>query len=516
MDQLIQQVLDACRAMWRRRWIGIGVAWLVAIAGAGMLALTPDRYEATARVYVDTKTVLRPLLKDVTVEPDLDQTVGLLARTLITRPNVELLVRRTNLETPDMSPLEHDRLIDSLLKEIKLTAVGRDNVFNFTYRDTTPDRARLMVKNLVSLFLESETGSKRADADAAREFIDEQINSYEARLAEAEDRLKEFKLRNLGVSDASGKDYFTRMSTLTDDMSKLNVELMAAQQSRDALRRELGGETMSLIPDVVPAGPTVIPVTEFDARLNEQHKQLDELLRRFTDLHPDVVATRRLIARLEDDKQKQLDALRKAAESRPARAQTNANPAQQQIKLALAESEAQVASVRVRANNTQAQLAQLRASATRVPQIEAELKKLNRDYEVIRGAYQTMVSKREKAALSEDVDSTRGAQFRVIDPPRSGRQPVFPNRPALAPVVLFLALVAGAAAAFLAVQVLPTVDNPRVLRIATQRPILGSVSLLMNDAMLRGARRARFGFGSALGSLLVVAGIWIAWVSVHV
>ena len=67
MDQLIQQALEILRGMWRRRWIGVAVAWLVGIAGAVALMLLPDRFEASARVYVDTKTVLRPLLRDLTV-----------------------------------------------------------------------------------------------------------------------------------------------------------------------------------------------------------------------------------------------------------------------------------------------------------------------------------------------------------------------------------------------------------------------------------------------------------------
>ena len=92
MDQLIPQALEIGRAMWQRRWLGIAVAWLVAILGAAGLAMVRDRFEASARVYVDTKTVLRPLMRDLAVEPDLDQTVGLLARTLINRPNVELLL----------------------------------------------------------------------------------------------------------------------------------------------------------------------------------------------------------------------------------------------------------------------------------------------------------------------------------------------------------------------------------------------------------------------------------------
>lgn len=513
MAMLLQQLLDICRAIWRRRWLGLVVAWLVAIGGAAALTLLPDRFEASARVYVDTKSVLRPLLHDLTVEPDVDRTIELLARTLITRPNVEVLVSRSNLAPPEMPKAQRDRIIDSTMREIRVTNPGRDNIFTFSYRDTTPERARFVVQNLVALFLESDTGMKKVDAESARAFVDEQIKSYEARLTEADDRLKEFKLRNLGLSDIQGRDYFSRMSTLSDEMSKLSLELRAAEQSRDALKRELGGETVSLIPDVLPtASPTRLP--EFDARLEAQNRQLDELLRRFTDQHPDVVATRRLIARLEEEKATQMEVLRKAAESKP-KAPASANPVQQQIRLALAESEAQVASIRVRAGDTKAKLAQLRAAASREPQIEAEMKKLNRDYEIIRNAYQTMVSKREKAALSENVDATGSTQFRVIDPPRASLRPIFPNRQTLALFVLLVALTAGAAAAFLMVQMVPTIDNPGLLRNATQRPFLGSITLLANDDTLRQARGARLGFGSALGSLILVGGAWIAWISLQ-
>ena len=167
-----------------------------------------------------------------------------------------------------------------------------------------------------------------------------------------------------------------------------------------------------------------------------------------------------------------------------------ANSTQQQIRLALAQAEAEVASLRVRAGDMQARLAQLRASATRVPQIEAEMAQLNRDYEVIKGAYQTMVSRREKAALSEDVDATRSAQFQIIDPPRTAPQPVFPNRPALSVLVVFLALVAGIAGTFLAANLSPTFDSARLLGEATHRKVLGSVSMVMNaDHHTAGAGR---------------------------
>ena len=111
MEHLKTQILEVTRAMWRRRWIGVLVGWLVAVLGAIGLSMLPDRFEASARVYVDTKSVLRPLMRDLAVEPDLDQTVGLLARTLITRPNAEALL---------------DKLTDTAvgLWEVFLGAVG--------------------------------------------------------------------------------------------------------------------------------------------------------------------------------------------------------------------------------------------------------------------------------------------------------------------------------------------------------------------------------------------------------
>lgn len=508
MSEVLSLVHSALARMWRRRWIGVLVAWLVGVGGIVGLLRTPDRYEATARVFVDTKSVLKPLMRDLAVEPDVDQTVSMLAKTIITRPNIERLVSR--LEFRPVPDLERERLIDALQREIKISGSGRDNVFGFSYRDQDPVRAKAVVERLVSLFVESDLGAKARDVESAREFIDQQIRTYEVRLAEAETRLKDFKVRNLGIADSSGKDYFTRMSALTEELGRINVELNAAVQSRDALKRELTGEDFILLPDAVNH-PSMQATPELDARLETQRRQLDELLRRYTDLHPDVLATRRLIARLEEQKEKELDQRRKSADSKGISRPVTANPVYQQIRLALAEAEASVAALRVRSADLQGRVAQLRASAARVPQVEAELAQLNRDYDIIRRNYEALVARRETAALSEDVDATRLANFRIIDPPRSSPRPVFPNRMTLAPILLLLSIASGAAASLLFAQLVPTFNSVADLRIATQRTVLGAVSALVTDDTRRRGRTRGVAFGLATVSLVVVYALWIAW-----
>lgn len=514
MDELIAQVQATARSMWRRRWIGVLVAWIVAAIAAVALWRTPDRYEATARVFVDSKSVLKPLMQDLAIEPDIEQTIGLLAKTLINRPNIELLMRKARLETPEMTQADRDQLIEKLTKTIKLTGIGRDNVFSFSYRDTDPVRARTVVENLVALFVESDLGAKARDTESARDFIDQQIRTYEARLIEAENRLKEFKLRNIDLTNTAGSDYFARIAALTEEVNKLTLDLRAAEQSRDALKRELSGENTSLLSDV-PAEVAVPATAELDSRIDSQKRQLDDLLRRYTDLHPDVVATRRLIARLEEQREQEIEAARKkAAQTRPGRS-ASANPVIQQVKLALAESEASVAALRSRLADMQGRLAQLRNTASRVPQVEAELAQLNRDYDIVRQNYEALVARREKASMSEEVDNTRLAKFRVIDPPRTAEKPVFPNRLALVPVALIGALLAGVVATFLMTQLVPTLNSARALRELTQRPVLGSVSMRLPQSMARLAWREHAAFASAVTGLVVVYGAWMAWMASH-
>src|SRR5512147_259791 len=275
MDEFLIQILTALRGMWRRRWIGLAVAWAVAVIGAVVLLRIPDRYEATARVFVDTQTVLKPLMAGLAVQPNVDEQISMLARTLIARPNIEKIIRSTDLDVTATTQIEKDKLLDSVTQRIKFLSVGRENIYSISYQDVNPERSKRVVQDLLSLFVESGVGNKRRDSEGARRFIDEQIKGYEKKLEEAENRVKEFKLKNLGFTGTgTGGDYFTRMNAAQEELAKGRLELRAA------LKRELVGEDPVMLPDT--ASSMSSPSTEFDVRIADQKKLLDELMRRYT------------------------------------------------------------------------------------------------------------------------------------------------------------------------------------------------------------------------------------------
>ena len=81
MDDVIRQAGVMLKAAWSYRWVGVAVAWLVGVIGAGVVLRVPDKYEASARIYVDTQSILKPLMAGLAVQPNVEQQVMMLSRT---------------------------------------------------------------------------------------------------------------------------------------------------------------------------------------------------------------------------------------------------------------------------------------------------------------------------------------------------------------------------------------------------------------------------------------------------
>ncbi|AKJ29908.1 XrtA system polysaccharide chain length determinant [Caldimonas brevitalea] len=512
MNEFVRQAAGVLYDVWQRRWIALGVAWLAAVLGGAIVFIVKDRYEATAQIYVDTQTVLKPLMAGLAFQPDIDQQVRMLARTLVSRPNVEKLVDNRDIGLMPPEGSQRERVINSLMTKIRVTPSGGGNLYTISYRDTEGERAHRVVENLVNLFVEASIGGKKRDSQEASRFIDEQIEEYEGKLIEAENRLKDFKLRNFGVSGMSNQDYFARMSALADEVSRLRMELDAAERSRDALKRELNSEEPQLPPEaMLPAtGPVV---SELDARLDSQRRQLDDLLRRYTEDHPDVISARRTIASIEQQKKLEAEARASRGAGKPVAA---TNPVFQRLRVALAEAEAKVAALRGQLNAQESRLQQIRSVAGRVPQVEAELAQLNRDYDVIRKNYEQLVARREAASLGVKIDqSSQLTDFRMVEPARVSPSPVFPSRKVLALLVVLAAAGVGCAAAFALTRLYPSFGDEKTLRELTRRPVLGSVAVVLTPERSMLERRQRLQFAGATGVFLLVNMAWVGWVALH-
>jgi len=522
MQEILAQVTGIARGMWRFRWAGVLVAWIVAVVATVVVFRIPNQYEASARIYVDTQSILKPLMAGLAVQPNIEQQIGMLSRTLISRPNLEKLVRMADLDLGASTKTQQDKLYEDLAKDIRIASTSRDNLFTLSFNDSDQDKAKRVIQSLVSIFVESSLGASRKDTDSARVFLDEQIRNFEAKLEEAEARVKEFRLRNLEMQTPDGTDSAARLAGLSRQLEDARLQLREAENARDSAKAQLAGQQSGKQPDALPdllaQADVAVATPELDARITDLKRGLDGLLQRFTDKHPDVQSTQRLIRDLEAQREREVAAKKKelaAARAKGGGLPENQSMAAQELSRMLAASEVQVAALKARVSEYAGRLDAARTALRTAPQLEAEAAQLNRDYEITKKNYDNLVARRQAATMSGDLESAAGvADFRLIDPPRVSPKPVSPNRLMLLPLVLLAAVAGGMFTAFAASQLRPAFHDVGELRQKTGLPLLGVVSIVLTDVDRRRERMDRLRFFGASGSLVLLFAAGLAVMAV--
>jgi len=195
-----------------------------------------------------------------------------------------------------------------------------------------------------------------------------------------------------------------------------------------------------------------------------------------------VISLKETIARLQDEQKKTAP---KAAASvladpdpgKRALATLDMNPVYQNMKIALSQADADLAELRGQISGLEATVAQLRSRVDTIPQVEAQLAQLNRDYEVNRAQYTQLVQRLESARISQQADqSTDNVKFRIVEPPTAPLAPASPNRPLLVTFIFLAAIGASLVVAYLTAQLRPAFGNRDQFEKVTGIPVISSIS----------------------------------------
>ncbi|WP_428531250.1 XrtA system polysaccharide chain length determinant [Rhodopila sp.] len=462
------------RAAWRRRWLAVMVAWLLCGLGWAAVYSIPNQYESSARLYVDADAVLTPLLHGLAADTAPSSQLEILQRTLLSRPNMEKLVSKTDLDLSINSAADRDRLLTRLANEIKVNPQTK-NLFTITYRDKSPELAHDVVQTLLTIFVESATGGSRADMENARRFLEQQIKSYEQQLRAAEQRRADFRARYIEVLPADNSPNVPALEGARNQVEALDGRLQDALAARAALKKEVDSTPPMLVTEAGglgggPAGRST---------LQEAEDQLRVLLLKDTDQHPDVIAQRKLIESL-----RHAPADRAAPTANGTRTPTLTarrsvpNAVYDQLKVKLVDADAAVVSLQRQRDDAVRYRDRLEKVQHEQPGLIAEYQNMDRDYSVLRQKYEELLERLQSANIAQAADTQADkVKLQVIDPPRVPRLPVAPNRMLLVTGVLLGALTAGVGITVLLAQLdrsFATIDDLRGLGL----PVLGGISIL--------------------------------------
>src|SRR6185437_871170 len=307
--------------------------------------------------------------------------------------------------------------------------------YGITYQDVSQQRALRLVQLLMESLINETLGGSRQGSVRAQEFLKTQIADYQKRLEASEDRLAAFKSQHLGVLPTQqGGGYFDQLQKENQTIEDLKTQLLVAQSQR----RELH----------------------------------NELLLKYTDKYPDVIAAQEQLAALKRRRAQELSALRRGDANAAALSGVSASPVYQSIQLALNKVNVGIADLTTELSEHQRKAQELQDLLNKTPQLEAQYAALSRDYEINKSQYAKLLASYDKARLGEQAGNAGQVRFELVQPPAVSYEPVWPQRPKLLTMVLILALGAGGALAYALNHLRPVVGSPMALRQLAGVPVV--------------------------------------------
>lgn len=523
MRELIEKLLQQVRGSWRFRWVAFVMAWALALGGWAFVYFMPNIYEAQTEVYVDTDSILRPLLAGLTVQNNLQNHVRMMRLALLSQPNLEEVARKTDLSLKARDEQQMLGIEQALRSKISITNRRNDNLYTISYKATDVHQAKTVVQALLNIFMEHSLSSSQTDNAGAQSFLKTQLDDYKKKLDTAEQKLANFKKQHIGEMPNQGRGYFDRLQSAISKVGDTQTQLRVAETRRDELEKASQGEqpTFAFTPSAPLQnslqsrnGEINQPLTPLQREIKSLQMKLDTMLLQYTNQYPGVIELKKQIAMLQEKARHEPHlTTRRYATNQPALTlgsqqtdQPQLNPVYQDTLMSLNEANANVASLKEELKQDQAQVATLRSKVNVIPEVEAQLQSLTRNYSVMRDRYNKLLQRYEEAQLANNANAASDqVKFRIINPPFVDPQPVGPNRARYLSVVLLFALVAGGAFAFFLHQIRPVFMDARQLRQVTGLPVIGTVTRVWVSSKRRaGIPISLAGFAGGLATLILL------------
>lgn len=481
LADLPRPVIRYVVGLWRRRWIVVFGAWAAALALWFLIWLLPDKYESRAQVFVETETILQPVMNGVTARPDYEARVDVMRQQLLSRPNVEEVVYRSGLDKTVKAGSDVERrvkmegLVDWVAGAIRIDS-PKDRYFVITYQNGDREMARRVVDAVVNLLIEQDLGASLQDKEEARRLLETEIRRFDARLKEKENAIAEFRrvhAEELSVAEGNNR----RADDMASELQRTSEQL-ATEERQVATLRALLAQT---------------PRTSSGDELGQLKVQLAQLRSQYNENYPDIQNLKARIGQLESGV-----------------AGLPGNPEYRRLAAELSTSEAQITALRARETALRGEQAALSVTLGQAPAVQIELQRLDRDKTQTEKQYNELLERRDRLALTTSLGAGgQGVEYKVFERPTAALRPVSPPRLLLILGAFVAALGAGAALALVLTFLDRTFSQTETLEQKFGLPVLGSLSTV-SSAYTRALRKKDvLRLGGALAGLAALMLVYL-------
>lgn len=433
----------------RRRWLIILPFCLAMLVGIVLAVKLPRIYEASTLVLIQPQRVSEKIVSPV-VGGDIETRIRSLSQQIMSRSNLERIIDKFKLfsEPESKNMLVEDKL-DSLRGRITVEAGGRSrsikdtNSFSITFRDRAPQNAMRLANGLAALFIDENLSDREGVAVGTTDFLDAELETTRKRLEEQEQLLKTYRERNMGELPEQLDANLRILDQLSQRLTQKEENLRGSRVSLVALESEMAIKLGALAAAGQPSNQTM---NEDLMSPDQLRDKLANLRASYTEQHPDVVRLKTKIEKIEKGQRVIEEPKGSAPAGGYAAAQLSAELVRQKTILL-----GNIGALENDISRLNQEIREYKRRIEIIPKREQELLTLKRDYDNIKGSYNSLLNRKLEAGIGVNLEKKqKGEQFQIIDVARLPEKPVFPDLPRLFLITIAAGLGLGAGLSLLA------------------------------------------------------------------
>ncbi len=441
MTQLISFYMQL---LLRRSPVLISLVAVFALFGVAYALSLPNRYEASARLLVESPQIPDELAAS-TVQTTTAEQLQLISQRLMTRANLIDIANKFDVFAPGDGgdPLPPDQVVRNMRASTTIGQSVRRNAANhmdISFEADNPEAAAAVVNELVTRVLDDNVRIRTTRAGNTLEFFEQEVDRLSAELAQQSGRISEFKSKNSGSLPESLNLRLTREAALRERILGLEREFKSIEEQRERVTKAFEATGRIEAPEA--------QLTPEQRQLRSLETELASALAIYSETNPRVTVLRTRIEQLEKVVAGQSDV-------------NSVSPTNSVYDLTVAEFDARAQTTRGQLEDANTELASLRQAIEQTPKTAIGLETLERDYRNIQGQYDSAIKRLSQAATGEQIELTaKGQRITVVENAIPPTHPTSPNRKVIA-MAGGMAGVAAAAGLFALLELLnSTIRRP--------------------------------------------------------
>ena len=416
--------------------------------------------------------------------PTPDDRINTLSQQVLSRTNLETVINDFGLFTGSDDRFRYlEEKVDNLRERISVNISSdrrsENDAFSISFQDKDPENVMKVANALASYFIDENLRLREAQAVGTSDFLEAELQNMKTRLEDVESQLKRYRESYMGELPEQLDSNLRILDRLQEhfgevqqNLSEAKIRLVALQNGATAVRDQ----------------STTVIIGQDNAEetndINQMKAQLESLLTRYTERHPDVV---RLQARiLENEKQAEIRAQSEFKDS------GSDGPGQDQPVVLSPQYRSQYTEITQEMRRLEADIADTKRQIDiyqrrieNTPKREQELLSLRRDYQNIQTSYNSLLERKLESEIAVNMErKQKGEQFRILDPARQPQKPVKPDMQKLFIMVVGAGLAIAAGIIFLLEYLDNSFKRPDDIEAELDLPLLCTIPQIIDRRAL--------------------------------